>query len=125
MIEGQSGTGKSELALVLMGLGARLVADDQTECTRHADTVLARAPAPLRGLIEMRHMGLLRADPVDDVVLHAIVDMDTRARARMPAPQSRDILGVTLRLFHRIDTPAFAPALLHYMLQSDQSPVSP
>jgi HPr kinase/phosphorylase len=118
-MSGMSGAGKSELALTLMGMGARLVADDQTELIRHGDHILARAPDAIRGMIEMRYLGILRVESVQEAIVELLVDMDTRAMERMPALRTREILGLDLRVLHRIDTPAFASALLHYVLQCD------
>ncbi len=114
VILGRSGAGKSELALSLMAMGARLVADDQTEFRRDGAVIRATAPAALRGLIEMRGMGLLQADAVDGVV-RAAVDLDQRETDRMPPARFLDLLGLEIPLFHRTDSMAFAAALRHYM----------
>ena len=119
VLAGASGTGKSELALTLMGLGARLVSDDQTEVIRHDNHLLARAPDAIRGRIEMRYLGILHVDPVPEAIVGALVDMDTRALERMPPSRKRDLLGIDVPVLHRIDTAAFAPALKHYMLQRE------
>lgn len=113
---GRSGAGKSELALTLMAMGARLVADDQTEFHREDAQIIARAPAQVAGLIELRFMGLLRADPVPEARLRAVVDMDHRELQRMPTPRRYSLLGRQVAMFHRIDSPAFASGLRQYML---------
>ena len=114
-ILGQSGAGKSELGLQLMAIGARLVADDQTLFTLTADgTITAHAPDPLRGLIEMRGMGLLRAVPVT-ATLRAVVDLDRRESDRLPQPHTHTLLGRVLPCLHRVDSPAFAAALKCYI----------
>lgn len=115
VILGRSGAGKSELALSLIAMGARLVADDQTEFRRDGTMIFATAPPVLRGLIEMRGMGLLRADPVDAIV-HALVDLDQRETDRMPPARTITLLGQTLPLLHRVDSSAFAAGLRQYML---------
>lgn len=115
VILGQSGAGKSELAVTLMALGARLVADDQTEFRRQGNVVQATAPAPLHGLLEVRGMGLLRADPVGAVV-RAVVDLDQVERDRMPPARQFTLLGTAFPLFHKIDSMAFAAALRQYMI---------
>ena len=62
LILGPSGVGKSSLALRLMALGARLVADDGVALTVQAGALIARAPAPIAGLIEARGAGILHAE---------------------------------------------------------------
>ena len=52
LIEGPSGTGKSALALRLMALGARLVADDRTRITAREGWPWLLAPERLDGVIE-------------------------------------------------------------------------
>ena len=60
MITGDSGTGKSELALELISRGHGLVADDVVELSRIAPTVLeGRAPELLKDFIEVRGLGIL------------------------------------------------------------------
>lgn len=59
-ITGDSGAGKSELALELISRGHGLVADDIVEFSRIAPTVLeARCPALLQDVIEVRGLGIL------------------------------------------------------------------
>jgi HPr kinase/phosphorylase len=57
---GESGVGKSELALELITRGHRLVADDAPEFFRVGpDTVRGRCPEVLRDFLEVRGLGLL------------------------------------------------------------------
>ena len=59
-ITGDSGTGKSELALELISRGHGLVADDMVEFSRIAPTVLeGRCPELLKNYIEVRGLGVL------------------------------------------------------------------
>ncbi len=59
-ITGNSGAGKSELALELISRGHGLVADDITEFSRIAPTVLeGRCPELLQDFIEVRGLGIL------------------------------------------------------------------
>ena len=44
LLRGPSGSGKSDLGLRLIDAGARLVADDQSELSRHGDVLMVRAP---------------------------------------------------------------------------------
>jgi HPr Serine kinase C-terminal domain len=59
LLRGPSGRGKSDLALRLIDAGARLVADDQVLLQRSGMQVLARAPAVLAGLLEIRGVGIV------------------------------------------------------------------
>ncbi|MDC7805982.1 HPr(Ser) kinase/phosphatase [Luteimonas sp BLCC-B24] len=60
LITGESGSGKSELALELITRGHRLVADDAPEFTQIAPDVLDGAcPELLQDLLELRGLGVL------------------------------------------------------------------
>jgi HPr kinase/phosphorylase len=60
LITGESGSGKSELALELITRGHRLVADDAPEFTQIAPDVLdGTCPEMLQDLIEVRGVGIL------------------------------------------------------------------
>jgi HPr kinase/phosphorylase len=51
--------------------------------------VRASAPETLRGMIEARGIGILRAEPLRDVPLALVVDLDRESGLRMPEPQVR------------------------------------
>lgn len=60
MITGESGLGKSELALELISRGHGLVADDAVEFSRPTpNTIEGRCPPLLQNLLEVRGLGLL------------------------------------------------------------------
>jgi len=60
LIMGESGIGKSEAALELIKRGHRLVADDVVEIRRVSDdTLVGRAPAITKHLIELRGIGIV------------------------------------------------------------------
>lgn len=115
LIRGRSGSGKSALALQLMAFGARLVADDRTELLRDGDTVTARCPPALSGLIEARGIGILKADPVAGIALALVADLDETNIERLPAPRKCDILGLPFDLVQRVAADHFASALLCYL----------
>ncbi len=58
LLLGESGAGKSAIALQLIGRGARLVADDRVELFVREGDLWARPPAALAGLIEARGVGI-------------------------------------------------------------------
>lgn len=98
LILGASGAGKSALALRMMALGARLVADDRVDVARRGEALIASAPAALRGLIEARGVGLLRAEALEAAVLELAVDLDRTPAARMPQMREITYLGLDMQL---------------------------
>ncbi|MCB9655399.1 MAG: HPr(Ser) kinase/phosphatase [Deltaproteobacteria bacterium] len=59
LIVGASGIGKSECALDLVLRKHRLVADDVVEIRRRGEDLVGQAPPTIRGLIEVRGIGIL------------------------------------------------------------------
>ncbi|HEY5338136.1 MAG TPA: HPr kinase/phosphatase C-terminal domain-containing protein [Rhizomicrobium sp.] len=59
LLLGESGAGKSDLALRLIERGAQLVADDRVDLFVTDGILMARAPASLAGLIEARGVGIV------------------------------------------------------------------
>ncbi len=60
LLIGESGIGKSECSLDLIGRGHRLVADDAVEVRRRAETVIiGAAPTETRYFMEIRGLGLI------------------------------------------------------------------
>ena len=98
LILGASGSGKSRLALALIGRGAALVADDRVTLVRRGAALVARAPEPIAGLIEARGFGLLRVPAVPEAPLAVAVDLDRAPAARMPQPVTITYLGHKIEL---------------------------
>lgn len=115
LILGPSGAGKSSLALRLLSLGARLVADDRTELAREGDTLVARCPPALRGLIEARGIGLLRADPAPTADVALVVDLAQTETDRLPPARRITILGVSLPLALASPHAHFPDAVMLYL----------
>lgn len=59
LLTGDSGTGKSELALALIHRGHALVADDAPELRATDDGVVGTAPALLAGVLRLRGLGIV------------------------------------------------------------------
>ena len=95
LILGESGTGKSDLALRLIDRGARLVSDDYTEITADHGRLIARSPQRLVGGIEARGIGILPLDPLPFADLSLALDLD-RAPERMPVLETMMLEGIEL-----------------------------
>lgn len=115
LIVGASGRGKSALALNLMALGACLVGDDRIHLRREGDRIILFPHEALRGMIEARGIGLLRAVIRPSAPLALIVDLDSVETARLPPKRSRRVLGLRIDLLHGIDNTCFPAALLQYL----------
>lgn len=59
LLLGPSGSGKSDLALRLIDQGAKLVADDRTILFVRNGALHAKAPASIKGLLEIRGLGIV------------------------------------------------------------------
>lgn len=98
LILGPSGAGKSDLALRLIDEGARLVADDQVEVEACEGKLIARPPARLRGLIEIRGVGILKGlDVVDEAELALAVELvEPQFIERLPQLDRFSLDGIPL-----------------------------
>lgn len=115
MILGASGSGKSSLALQLMALGARLVADDRVVVTPDPEGGLHLDAAPnLEGLVEARGVGLIRAGHGPAMARWGVT-LDEIETARLPEVHETVIADVALPLLRKVESPAF-PAMLSALL---------
>jgi len=121
LILGPSGSGKSALALQLMALGAVLVADDYTDLVRCDDRVIARCPAALRGLIEARGIGILRADTVAQAPVALVADLGRHESERLPPRRQFALLGLAFDLVLAQDGDHFPAALLQVLRTGRQA----
>ena len=119
MIEGASGSGKSDLALRLIDRGATLVSDDQTLVVRSGKGLLARAPTTIAGQIEVRGIGILTMPHVDDVPVGLLVRVDG-AIERMPERRARKIAGIDVRQFAVDPFHASAPIKVELALRNPE-----
>lgn len=116
IIAGRSGSGKSDLALRLFDRGFVLVSDDQTMVRKDGDRLLASAPLTIRGKLEVRGIGIVEVETVDNVPVCLIVDL-AEAIERMPdAGLERTMLGVAIPVVGIDASGASAPAKVEIAL---------
>lgn len=84
LILGESGAGKSLLALELIAAGAKLVADDRVELFVRAGHLAARAPANIAGLIEVRGLGIVEIAHVREANVALVVKLTDEMPNRLP-----------------------------------------
>lgn len=116
MLRGSSGAGKSDLALRLIEGGAELVADDRTMLTVADGTLIASAPNELRGLLEVRGVGILTLPYRTDIPVTLIVDLEGSV-ARLPEPDREEFDGIRLSRLTLAPFEASTPAKLHMALR--------
>lgn len=115
LILGPSGSGKSGLALQLMALGARLVADDRTILTVVAGRLIATCPPALRGRIEARGIGILNAEPVESAAITLAINLEESEVERLPPQRSIVIEGVTIPLVRGSGSAHFPAAVIQLL----------
>ncbi len=111
LITGESGAGKSELALELISRGSGLIADDVVELYRVGpDNIDGRCPSLLKDFLEVRGLGVLNIRSIfgesalrPRKALKLIVHLERPGSGEAPAerlplkPGSESIMGVQLR----------------------------
>jgi HPr kinase/phosphorylase len=86
LLLGPSGSGKSDLALRLIDQGAKLVADDRTILFAKNGALYAKAPASIKGLIEIRGLGIIEMPVRAGVKIALAVRLGSEG-ARLPHPR--------------------------------------
>jgi len=113
LLRGESGSGKSDMALRLIDGGARLVADDRVVLRAEDGRLTATAPETLAGLLEVRGVGILPVPTAESAELGLVVDLVPPDRVeRLPEPAREPVLGVSLPHLHLAPFEASAPAKL-------------
>jgi HPr kinase/phosphorylase len=118
LLRGPPRAGKSDLALRLMDGGARLVADDQVKLRRKGDRVVVGSPAVIAGLLEVRGVGIIRVEALEEAPLDLLVDLVPPAEVeRLPDSRFEDVLGVSIPLIGLAAFEASAAAKLRLALR--------
>jgi len=113
LLQGPSGSGKSDLALRLIDDGAHLVADDQTELSLVEGGLRLSAPAAIAGRIEVRGIGILPVPTVASAPLRLVVVLVPPGEVqRLPEAQFCTLLGRSVPRLALAPFEASAPAKL-------------
>ena len=122
-LRGLSGSGKSDLALRLIESGGQLVCDDQVHLERRQDKIFAGAVDTIRGLLEVRGVGLLHMPVGDPARLRLVIDLVPREDVpRLPEPETVDILGLPIPRFRLYAFDVSAALKVHKALETVHRP---
>ena len=110
LIAGPSGAGKSDLALRLLDRGFTLVSDDRTLVRRDGDRLVASAPPNIAGKLEIRGIGIVEMETVDNVPVALIVELTSEIQRLPDENRERPVLGVRLPLISIDAMSASAPS---------------
>ncbi len=98
LISGPSGAGKSDLALRLLDRGFTLVSDDQTIVRRDGDRLIAAAPPAIAGKLEIRGIGIMTMETVNEVPIALLVELSSDIQRLPDENRERPLLGVAVPL---------------------------
>ena len=110
LISGPSGSGKSDLALRLLDRGFTLVSDDQTIVKKDGARLLASAPPTIAGKLEIRGIGIIEMERIDNVPVGLIVELTSDIQRMPDDSRERPILGVKVPLISIDAMTASAPS---------------
>lgn len=121
LLQGPSGSGKSDLALRLVEAGAVLVADDLVRVEPVDGRLVARA-AREAGLLELRHQGIFRLPAQASTAVDLVVRLEPPADAgeRLPPPESCALAGLLLPVVRLDPRTASAVARLGLLLAGER-----
>ena len=95
LITGDSGSGKSDLALRLIDRGAVLVSDDQVELSVENKRLIAAAPTTIAGQIEVRGLGIVAMPHHSPMPVSLLIELGAPLE-RMPEPREQSLCGVAV-----------------------------
>ena len=97
LILGDSGSGKSDLALRLIDNGATLISDDISICRKNSNNIYLYCPPEIKGLLEVREIGIITVPFVERIKLRLVVNLNNNNNnERFPKDSSFRILGIKI-----------------------------
>ena len=110
LISGPSGSGKSDLALRMLDRGFTLVSDDRTIIRKEGERLLASAPGTIKGKLEVRGVGIVEMESLDNVPVAMVVELRSDIERFPDDGRERLILGTAIPLISVDATTASAPS---------------
>ena len=100
LILGDSGSGKSDLALRLIDNGATLISDDISICRKNSNNIYLYCPPEIKGLLEVRDIGVITVPFVEKIKLRLVVNLKSNNNERFPKDSSFRILGIKIPIIN-------------------------
>ena len=100
LILGDSGSGKSDLALRLIDSGATLISDDISICRKNSNNIYLYCPPEIKGLLEVREIGIITVPFVERIKLRLVVNLKSNNNERFPKDNSFRILGIKIPIIN-------------------------
>jgi len=100
LILGDSGSGKSDLALRLIDNGATLISDDISICRKNSNNIYLYCPPEIKGLLEVREIGIITVPFVERIKLRLVVNLKSNNNERFPKDNSFRILGIKIPIIN-------------------------
>ena len=100
LILGDSGSGKSDLALRLIDNGATLISDDISICRKNSNDIYLYCPPEIKGLLEVREIGIITVPFVERIRLRLVVNLKSNNNERFPKESSFRILGIKIPIIN-------------------------
>ena len=117
LILGDSGSGKSDLALRLITMfSAKLVGDDRINIKKNNRKIIASSPDVLKGLLEVRGVGVIKINYKEETSVDLVIKLTSEKIERMPESLKYELDGVSLPLFYLNPLEVSAPSKVVAML---------
>lgn len=120
LITGESGSGKSDLALRLIDSGATLISDDQTICMKKETSIHLFSMEKIYGLIEIRGIGLMKVPYIENIKLSMIIQLVDKEIDRLPKIRKKKLLGLNFPLIKIFSKEASAVAKIKLKLYEEE-----
>lgn len=101
LILGDSGSGKSDLALRIIDAGGVLIADDYVEIRIVNGEVYGHVPDSIKGMLEIRGVGLVNLTSVASTKIDLVLELSNREDiTRLPEKSFYELNGVEVLSFN-------------------------
>jgi len=93
-IFGDSGSGKSDLALRLIDSGATLISDDITVFSKSENNIHLFGVENTKGLLEVRELGIITVPYIEGISLKLVIKLTDKEIERIPEKNQTNLLGL-------------------------------